>query len=117
MDEYDRIIYFDSDGLVMKKMDHLFFKPDAELAMLEAYWLNDVTSDKSRTLVSSTSIFTRLGYFTGLICTQSSHFMMVVPSQSLYKRMLDLFKKSPSKTFDMEIMNQLSDESKSFTFL
>ena len=37
--QYQRLIYFDADGLIMRRMDHLFSLPSAPVAMPRAYWL------------------------------------------------------------------------------
>ncbi|TPX64607.1 hypothetical protein SpCBS45565_g05778 [Spizellomyces sp. 'palustris'] len=39
--DYKRIIYLDSDAIVVRNIDHLFFLPDFPLYMPRAYWLND----------------------------------------------------------------------------
>ena len=37
--QFDRLIYFDVDGLVLRNMNHLFRLPSAPVAMPRAYWL------------------------------------------------------------------------------
>lgn len=37
--QYNRLIYFDVDGLVLRNMNHLFRLPNAPVAMPRAYWL------------------------------------------------------------------------------
>lgn len=40
LEEYERIIYLDADGLVMKNLDHLFALPSiSQIATPRAYWL------------------------------------------------------------------------------
>lgn len=39
LSEYKRVIFFDTDGLVMKSMNELFLLPPAPVAMPRAYWL------------------------------------------------------------------------------
>ncbi len=41
--QYQRLIYFDVDGLVLKSMNHLFRLPSAPVAMPRAYWLPQPT--------------------------------------------------------------------------
>ena len=40
LSQYQRLISFDADGLVMRSMDHLFSLPSAPVAMPRAYWLD-----------------------------------------------------------------------------
>ena len=37
--QYNRLIYFDVDGLVLRNMNHLFRLPSAPVALPRAYWL------------------------------------------------------------------------------
>ena len=38
MDEYDRVVHFDSDVLLQQHMDELFFLPSTPIAMPRTYW-------------------------------------------------------------------------------
>ncbi|KAL7416673.1 nucleotide-diphospho-sugar transferase [Mrakia frigida] len=89
--EYDRVIHFDSDGLIFKNLDHLFFSPQASIALPRAYWLNDVPGQAN----SAPEVL-------------ASHIMVLTPSQHMYERVVDMVKgENQVEGFDMELMNRL----------
>ncbi|KAG8717253.1 hypothetical protein FRC11_003803, partial [Ceratobasidium sp. 423] len=71
---YTRVVYLDSDGIVLNNLDHLFLAPQARIALPRAYWL-----EKGKL---------------------ASHIMVVTPSESLMSRVRDVTKKIDG--FDME---------------
>ncbi|CEL60197.1 Glucose N-acetyltransferase 1 OS=Gibberella zeae (strain PH-1 / ATCC MYA-4620 / FGSC 9075 / NRRL 31084) GN=GNT1 PE=3 SV=1 [Rhizoctonia solani AG-1 IB] len=80
---YTRVIYLDSDGIVLNNMDHLFLAPQARIALPRAYWLEQ-----------------------GKL---ASHIMVITPSQSLMNRVREMVK--TTNGFDMEVINKISSSS------
>lgn len=87
---YTRVIYFDSDSLVLNSMDHYFLSPDAPIAVPRAYWLNDLDNPDINSFARQ---------------TVGSHFMMVKPNIRTYNAIHAEATRSGS--FDMEIVNRL----------
>ncbi|KAK4861590.1 hypothetical protein LT330_003625 [Penicillium expansum] len=88
--EYTRVLAFDSDSLVLNKMDHYFLSPMAPVAVPRAYWLNDKgASIKDQML--------------------GSHVMLIEPNVNTYKRIID--EATASGDFDMEVLNHLFKDS------
>ena len=81
---YERIVYFDSDGLVMSSLDHLFTAPDADMLLPEAYYVPNT----ERVL--------------------SSAIMVVKPGEELFQHAIALARNATSSDYDMEIINQLA---------
>jgi len=55
MTDYERIIFFDSDSILLKSIEHLFFLPDVPLAAPWAYWNMDAPQFTSLLLVAKPS--------------------------------------------------------------
>ncbi|BCS21422.1 N-acetylglucosaminyltransferase [Aspergillus puulaauensis] len=94
--EYDRVIHLDSDILLLKNLDELFFLPHVPVAMPRAYWL--LPEQKAL----------------------SSLLLVIEPSYRRYKALLDTalgieFKSSgsdsPRMKYDMELMNEFYGDS------
>ncbi|KAF8597616.1 nucleotide-diphospho-sugar transferase [Ceratobasidium sp. AG-I] len=83
---YTRVVYLDSDGIVLNNLDHLFLAPQAQIALPRAYWLDG----------------NKL----------ASHIMVITPSEALSARIKARITQAGSATgFDMEIMNEFSASS------
>ncbi|CAE7147895.1 unnamed protein product [Rhizoctonia solani] len=80
---YTRIVYLDSDGIVLNNLDHLFLAPQARIALPRAYWLEE-----------------------GVL---ASHIMVITPSDTLMNRVRDTVK--ATNGFDMEAINKISASS------
>ncbi|CAE6361166.1 unnamed protein product [Rhizoctonia solani] len=80
---YTRVVYLDSDGIVLNNLDHLFLAPQARIALPRAYWL-----EKEKL---------------------ASHIMVVTPSVSLMSRVREMVK--TTNGFDMEVINKISSSS------
>ncbi|KAL6359137.1 hypothetical protein LRP88_07354 [Fusarium phalaenopsidis] len=80
---YRRVLSLDSDSVLLKDMDELFFLPPAPIAMPRAYWL----LPDSETL--------------------SSHLMLIEPSQAEFARVMERVGLTTGSEYDMEIVNQL----------
>jgi len=78
--EYDRIIFMDSDAILLRSIEHLFFLPDVPLAAPWCYW--DMNT----------------AYFTSLL-------LVVRPSEDLFLRTLKRFGQNDKKWLDMDILN------------
>ncbi|KAH7111097.1 glycosyltransferase family 8 protein [Dendryphion nanum] len=86
LSDYSRVLYFDSDSLVLNSLDHYFLAPTARLAVPRAYWLNgDTISIAEQT-----------------IC---SHVMLLQPDEYYYSSIMNETQRS--KEFDMEVINNL----------
>ncbi|KAJ3512486.1 hypothetical protein NLJ89_g3493 [Agrocybe chaxingu] len=83
--DYTRLIYLDSDALVLRNLYHLFLPPWAQIALPRAYWLDEKDEKKL-----------------------TSHIMVIAPSDSLMSRYV---KNASSPPFDMEVVNALSASS------
>lgn len=75
----------DSDAVVLQSMDELFLLPPASVAMPRAYWLGP-------------TIFT-------------SALLLIQPSSEEFARMQDAIKTAGDGEYDMEILNDLYDQS------
>ncbi|CAA7270981.1 unnamed protein product [Cyclocybe aegerita] len=80
--DYTRLIYLDSDALVLRNLDHLFLAPQARIALPRAYWLDEKDEKKL-----------------------TSHIMVIAPSDSLMSRVQEYVKNVSSPPFDMEARN------------
>ncbi|KAH7392613.1 nucleotide-diphospho-sugar transferase [Pyrenochaeta sp. MPI-SDFR-AT-0127] len=87
LSNYSRVLYFDSDSLVLNKMDHYFLAPLSRLAVPRAYWLND--PDKASFAEQ----------------TLGSHIMLLQPDEYSYETIMNETKSSGD--FDMEVINHL----------
>ncbi|MCJ1468494.1 N-acetylglucosaminyltransferase [Pseudocyphellaria aurata] len=85
--QYDRVLHLDSDSTILQPMDELFLLPPAPMAMPRAYWLG---FDK-RVL--------------------SSQIMLLQPSEFEFKRVFQGIEKAKSDDYDMEIVNDLYQDS------
>ncbi|KAL4923780.1 nucleotide-diphospho-sugar transferase [Aspergillus undulatus] len=95
--EFKRVIHLDSDILVLKNMDELFFLPSAPVAMPRAYWL--LPEQKAL----------------------SSLLLVIEPSYRRFKTLLDAAlgksetsdddNKSPRIKYDMDILNEYYGDS------
>jgi hypothetical protein len=87
LSQYSRVLYFDSDSLVLNSMDHYFLAPLARLAVPRAYWLNgaDTASIAEQT-----------------IC---SHIMLLQPDEHYHTVIMN--ETARSNDFDMEVINTL----------
>ncbi|RDB24359.1 Glucose N-acetyltransferase 1 [Hypsizygus marmoreus] len=79
--DYERVIYLDNDGLVLKNLDHLFDLPKAPLILPCAYWLKETKF--------------------------ASNIMVIQPSKNLWVMVSDYLKTNPPDGFDMDIINHL----------
>ncbi|KAK9817603.1 hypothetical protein WJX74_010575 [Apatococcus lobatus] len=77
--DYQRIIYFDADGLVMRNMNHLFQLPSTPVAMPRAYWLDQP-------------------FYTDALA-------VIEPAADRLSELLDVA--SATHGFDMDVMNDL----------
>lgn len=84
---YSRVLYFDSDSLVLNSMDHYFLAPMSRLAVPRAYWLDNADS---ASLAEQT------------VC---SHIMLLQPDAYYYSTIMNETQRS--KEFDMEVINTL----------
>ncbi|CUA68956.1 Glucose N-acetyltransferase 1 [Rhizoctonia solani] len=80
---YTRIVYLDSDGIVLNNLDHLFLAPQSQIALPRAYWLEQ-----------------------GKL---ASHIMLVTPSDTLMNRVRGMA--NVINGFDMEVINKISSSS------
>lgn len=80
--QYERIIYFDNDGLVLENPDHLFNSITTDLALADAYY----TANEDNIV--------------------SSAFMVISPSQKLDRLLQSLIQSKSPNDYDMEIINQ-----------
>ncbi|GAB1527425.1 N-acetylglucosaminyltransferase [Rhizoctonia solani] len=80
---YTRVVYLDSDGIVLNNLDHLFLAPQARIALPRAYWLEG-----------------------GKL---ASHIMVITPSKPLMGRVQEMVK--TTNGFDMEVINKISASS------
>ncbi|PSN71256.1 nucleotide-diphospho-sugar transferase [Corynespora cassiicola Philippines] len=87
LSDYSRVLYFDSDSLVLNTLDHYFLAPLSPLAVPRAYWLNDINT---ASIAEQT------------IC---SHVMLLQPNKYYYEAIMNETKKS--NDFDMEVINTL----------
>lgn len=86
LDQYSRVLYFDSDTLILRPMDHLFHSPAARIALPRAYWLEPP---------KNATISVKLG----------SHVMLVEPDLTTYRYILRKVTENPE--FDMEVVNHI----------
>ncbi|KAF4990191.1 hypothetical protein FGRMN_8612 [Fusarium graminum] len=84
--QYDRVLYLDSDGMVLQPMDELFKLPPCPVAMPRAYWLYQ-DEHPSKVL--------------------SSQLMVVQPSKVEFERILEKMETIDKNDYDMEIVNEL----------
>lgn len=84
--QYDRVLYLDSDGMVLQPMDELFKLPPCPVAMPRAYWLYQ-DEHPSKVL--------------------SSQLMVVQPSKVEFERILEKMETIEGNDYDMEIVNEL----------
>lgn len=77
--EYERIVYFDCDALVLKNMDVLFRLPSAPVAMPRAYWANQ-------------------GTFTSML-------LVIEPSERRFHQLVSLAQRT--RQFDMDVLNSV----------
>jgi alpha-N-acetylglucosamine transferase len=84
--QYDRVLYLDSDGMVLQPMDELFKLPPCPVAMPRAYWLYQ-DEHPSKVL--------------------SSQLMVVQPSKVEFERILEKMETIDGNDYDMEIVNEL----------
>lgn len=86
-----RLLYFDSDGLILRRPDHLFaHTPEADLTLPEAYYA-------TQHLKEDKLLF-------------SSAFMLIKPSLNLYRKAQKLVQERRTDDFDMEIINKLTHD-------
>ncbi|KAJ3469763.1 hypothetical protein MRS44_003910 [Fusarium solani] len=81
--QYRRILFMDSDSVMLKHMDELFFLPSSPAAMPRAYWL-----------LPGSEIL-------------SSHLMLIEPSRAEFARVMERVGLATSNEYDMEIVNYL----------
>jgi alpha-N-acetylglucosamine transferase len=84
--QYDRVIAFDSDALLLQSMDELFFMPPCPIAMPRAYWLMKEKPPKK---------------------ILSTHIMLLQPSEFEFNRLQNLIDNARDDEFDMELVNKL----------
>ncbi|KAM0244661.1 hypothetical protein ACHAP5_006004 [Fusarium lateritium] len=84
--QYDRVLYLDSDGMVLQPMDELFKLPPCPVAMPRAYWLYQ-DEHPSKVL--------------------SSQLMVVQPSKVEFERIVEKMESIDGNDYDMEILNEL----------
>lgn len=84
--QYDRVLYLDSDGMVLQPMDELFKLPPCPVAMPRAYWLYQ-DEHPSKVL--------------------SSQLMVVQPKKVEFERILEKMETIDGNDYDMEILNEL----------
>lgn len=90
--DYDRVIYFDNDGLVLRNLDDLAkIDGSQDLVLPEAYYSDHVSS--------------------GLPKVLSSAFMLIKPSLQLYNIAQAFVQKRSDREFDMEIINKIARSS------
>ncbi|KAF4921869.1 Glucose N-acetyltransferase 1 [Colletotrichum viniferum] len=70
--EWTRVLAFDSDALVLNKMDHYFLSPAAPVAVPRAYWLNERSTDIAKQVLGS-------------------HVMLIEPNAGRYKKIMRLW--------------------------
>ncbi len=87
---WTRILAFDSDSLVLNKMDHYFLSPLAPIAVPRAYWLNNKEDDIAQQVLGS-------------------HVMLLEPNEKQYKKIVD--EALQSGDFDMEVINHMFKDS------
>ncbi|KAJ5669797.1 nucleotide-diphospho-sugar transferase [Penicillium macrosclerotiorum] len=85
--QYDRVLSLDSDSTILQTMDELFLLPPSPVAMPRAYWLNP----DDRIL--------------------SSQVVLVQPSDFEFQRIMDAIHNASSSDYDMEIVNDLYQDS------
>ncbi|KAE9571765.1 hypothetical protein CGMCC3_g12293 [Colletotrichum fructicola] len=88
--EWTRVLAFDSDSLVLNKMDHYFLSPAAPVAVPRAYWLNERSTDIAKQVLGS-------------------HVMLIEPNEGRYKKIMDEALRSGD--FDMEVVNHMFKDS------
>lgn len=88
--EWTRVLVFDSDSLVLNKMDHYFLSPLAAVAVPRAYWLNEKDTEIAKQILGS-------------------HVMLIEPNESRYHKILAEAERSGE--FDMEIINKMFRDS------
>lgn len=89
LNNYSRVMAFDSDSLVLNTMDHYFLAPLAPIAVPRAYWLNK--HDGKEAEIHEQIL--------------SSTVMLLEPSPAIYTQITNEMQRS--KDFDMEIINTL----------
>jgi alpha-N-acetylglucosamine transferase len=85
LSEYDRVLYFDSDTLVINSFDRYFDAPPAPLAPPRAYWLCSFEDQDRQWL--------------------GSHVMLIQPSPQIFSRILSQI--DTALDFDMEMVNHM----------
>ncbi|KAI5862520.1 glycosyltransferase family 8 protein [Durotheca rogersii] len=85
--QYARVLNVDSDATILQTMDELFLMPSCPVAMPRAYWL----FPKDKIL--------------------SSQLMLVQPSAVEFDRIMKKIESAGSNDYDMEIVNQLYEDS------
>ncbi|KAJ9413487.1 hypothetical protein FOXG_14149 [Fusarium oxysporum f. sp. lycopersici 4287] len=81
--QYSRILYIDSDSVLLESMDELFFLPSIPVAMPRAYWLFPMKEILSTML------------------------MLIEPSEVEFARIMSEMDAASSNDYDMEIINSL----------
>lgn len=108
--DYDRIVYLDSDSLILRPLHILFDLPDAAwLAAPRAYWLDP---GKLREGCGSVSWNKADGPQVGLQMKFTSALLVVSPSTHVWKRIIDTYFPDGKPQlqmghFDMDILNIL----------
>ncbi|KAI9157882.1 Glucose N-acetyltransferase 1 [Paramyrothecium foliicola] len=87
---WTRVLAFDSDSLVLNKMDHYFLSPLAALAVPRAYWLTKKEDNLAQQVLGS-------------------HVMLLEPNEKQYNKIMDEALKSGD--FDMEVINHMFKDS------
>ncbi|CDK27345.1 unnamed protein product [Kuraishia capsulata CBS 1993] len=133
LEQYDRVIFFDSDSTVNLGMDHLFFLPPSLVALPVLYtWpiSNPVMSPAVRTCEQrqnqlqyfyekvvtgmsemsdefSWNVLSNLPVFTPWDDLQFTTALMVVqPNKKMFKKLMKLTKGRSKSDYDMEIVNK-----------
>ncbi|KAK2470588.1 hypothetical protein H9L39_17776 [Fusarium oxysporum f. sp. albedinis] len=81
--QYSRILYIDSDSVLLESMDELFFMPSIPVAMPRAYWLFPMKEILSTML------------------------MLIEPSEVEFARIMSEMDAASSNDYDIEIINSL----------
>lgn len=113
MTEFDRVIYMDSDSLVLHNMDDLFGLPEADMSAPRAYWLNP---GRLKDGCGGEGWAKANGPEVGMQMKFTSAVMIVQPSARVWERITSKYfsgggEKLPAGWFDMDLLNvEFKDE-------
>lgn len=102
--DYKRVIYFDSDGIVLNNLDHLFLAPEARIALRKLLYV-DCRHPVFFIILSARAYWLEPGKL-------ASHIMVVMPEKVIMDRVKDWVEHGGNAVgFDMEVMNTLFSNS------